>query len=405
MQTEQQRTLILGAGYAGLQTALELSRHGYSSTLIDWKRFHELKPALPHLLNNKKLETKLPLEELIKQKKIELIFDQPELINYQKKQVELVSGEKLGFDYLVIALGSEANYYGIPGLKENSLLLLDTDQAEAYLKQIETNLAIAQNLGEESPERASKLTFVVGGGGLTGVEVASELGYLLPRLIKRYPKIKEKELKIYLIEGANSLLPGTEESLSQKVGEFFQKEQSNVSVLLNTLIKEVKERQIFLSEQKKIEASSLLWTGGVRGNSFLEKEFINSNGDREKFTLARGSRLEVDQFFRVAGQNETFIVGDLAIYKDPQTKKVIPPNGQIAYKQGKSVAQNIIRLSKGNEPLQQKIAMQGVLVSLGPNSGSGVIYDPFRLELPLGFLSRKVKTLVEARYKYLDIRQ
>jgi|GEM_PF-3839580 len=403
MEKEHQKILILGAGYAGLQVALELSRQGYQSILLDKSEFHELKPELPHLLNRKRLKTKIPLKSLTKDKKIKLIFGQADLINYQEKEVALVSGEKIKFDYLVLALGSEANYYNIPGLKENALILLETEQAEAYVKQIEINFAQAKNLAKNDPDRAKVLTFVIGGGGLTGVEVASEMGYLIPKLLKKYPEIDEQEVKVYLIEGMKSLLPGTEENLSKKIEDFFKKKQSNVSLILNTFIKEVKENEVILSNQQKIVTKSILWTGGIKGSSFLEKEFINLLGERENFILSRGSRLEVDQFFRVKDSEHTFAIGDIAVYKDPQTRQQIPPNGQIACKQGKLVAQNIIRLIKQEELVYKEIRMQGVLVSLGPNSGSGIIYDPVKLELPLGFVSRKIKALVEARYKYFDI--
>ncbi len=407
------KIVIIGAGYAGLQAAIELEKQNYQCVLIDKNDYHELLPELPHKITHKTLNTQIPLSELLENKSIEFMKAEVKQINYQNKKVLIhrsgnPENSSVDFDSLILALGSQTNYFNIPGLQENSLGFINTKQVQDLESKLENNFAKAKNLDPSSDEYKELLSVIVGGGGLTGVEVAGELIYFLPDLAKKY-NLNPQHIKIYIIEAFNALMAAGDKDLSDKVTQFFR-QQKQVKLVLGQPIEEAFEDNVRLKDGKVIKAKTILWTGGIRGNCFFELEFINEAGDLSKWLLGRGLRVEVDEFLRVQGRPNTYAIGDNALFLDPITKQPFPLNGQAACKHGVAVAHYIMATINGQTLTAENFKMQGVLVSLGPEIGTGSLeIGQKKIILPsgkiLGKLSRKVKTAVEARYKYFDIRR
>lgn len=401
------RTIILGGGYAGLQVALHLNAHLTDVILIDPNTHHELAPESPHRISNPKLETNIPFTNLLKKKDTQIINQAVSEVNYQTKSVTLANGEQVEFDYLVIALGCNTNYFGIKGLEEHSLPFVNTADADKVLQTIESNIELATSLSKESVEYKQALSFVVGGGGLTGVEVAAELLYVLPTLFEKH-NLDYTDCQIHLVEGMEVLLPamrGTDRNLSQKVTDFFQNRQ-DITIHLNSFITEASQNSITLKDGTNIQANTILWTGGIRGNKFVDKPYINKSGESANWPLARGFRIKVDENYQVTDTENTFVVGDISCAIDPLTEHPYIQNGQIAYQQGKIVSKVINTMLEGGnlQSIDKKISNKGVLVSLGPSIGAGIMYSPLRVELPVNPISRFIKKLIETRYKVLDIR-
>ena len=199
MEKEEIKVAILGGGYAGLQAAIELDKKGFSPILIDKNSYHDLLPEIPHIISERSLKTKVPFSELFNKKNIQFVQDEIVRINYQNKSVELKNKQHINFDYLVIALGSQTNFFNIPGLQENSMTFHSTDKVIKFLDHIKACFAKAKNIEKSSEEYASLLSIVVGGGGLTGVEVAGELIHELP-IIAEEIGINPGDVKLHLIE-------------------------------------------------------------------------------------------------------------------------------------------------------------------------------------------------------------
>lgn len=397
------RIVILGAGYSGLQAALELDSKGYSCTLIDKNSFHELLPELPHILSNSEIKTTIPISTLIKDKSINFVQGEITKINYQKKHIELKNLSNIEFNYLALAVGTNTNFFNIPGLEENSLTFHSTKDVEHFMNHLRQNFAKAKGLDPSSDEYKELLTIIVGGGGLTGVEVAGELLYELPKLAKEF-KINKKDIKLYLIEALERLLMVLDKEVSETITNFFTN-RSDIQLLLKSSIKEVKPDEVQLADGMKIRAKTILWTGGIRANKLLEKPFIDENGQEAKFPLARGFRIEVDEFYKVKGRPETFAIGDNALIIDPETNQPFAQNGQAAYKQGKALAKYLIAEIKNEKKTLKKVKLDGLMVSLGPKLGSGMIINPLTVHLPISPIARKMKQLIEMRYKYFDIKR
>ncbi|MDX1917833.1 MAG: FAD-dependent oxidoreductase [Candidatus Caenarcaniphilales bacterium] len=396
----QSKIVILGGGYAGLQAALELDSRGYTCTLIDQNPYHELLPELPYRITEPELQTCIPFQSLLKHKHINFHKAKAQKLDFHRRRVILEDGE-IEFDYLVLALGSETNYFNIPGLAENSLGFITTSQVDRLNAKVEENLKQASKLNPESEEYKLLMTYIVGGGGLTGVEVAGELLHTLPILAKKYA-VNSKDFKIYIIEALDWLMPSGEEALSKAVTSFFQK-KPQVEVILKTAIKEGVPGAVKLADERILKADTILWTGGIRANSFFERPFIDAQGQEGKFVLGRGFRIEVDEFMRVKGLERVYAIGDNALLLDQESGKPMPLNGQLASKEGAIVADYLISDLKGQKPNRKTPSMDGVLVSLGPCIGGGTLYKPLKTTLPVNIFSRALKKAVELRYRYLDI--
>jgi NADH dehydrogenase len=395
--------VILGGGYAGLQSALYFYKEGITPILIDKNSAHELLPELPYRINKRKLQTEVPFSELIGKKKINFVQSEVTGVNYQTKQITLKDHAPVMFDKLVLALGSQPNFFNIPGLKEYSLTFITTLQADKFNKLIEENFNKATQCPIGSTEYKEYLTIIIGGGGLTGIEVAGELLEKLPKLAKE-KGINKADIKIYLIEAMDSLMPGGDKVLSKRVTNYFF-EQPMVELVLNSPIKEAFDGGVKVADERVIKAKTILWTGGIRANAFFDKPFINENGEETKWPLGRGFRLEVDDLYRVKGVSNTYAAGDNALIIDPSTKTPFALNGQAAYKQGRAVVDYVIADINKVPVSPKKIKLDGVLVSLGPKIGVGTLWSPLKYNLQVNIISKLIKDFVELRYKKFDIRE
>ncbi|HEY9885738.1 MAG TPA: NAD(P)/FAD-dependent oxidoreductase [Vampirovibrionales bacterium] len=399
----EKNVVVLGAGYAGLQAAIELDKLGIPCTLIDKNNYHDLLPELPHRITDKKLETVIPLKGLIKNKKISFIQDKVKQVNYKKQTVSLNNNQEISFDSLVLALGTNVNYFGIQGLKENSFTFHCSDDVDKLLAHINNCFREAKDLDKNSDEYKELLTFVIGGGGLTGVEVLGEYLHELPKYAEAHG-INVSDIKMYLIEANDQLLKVLDPPLSNRVTNFY-KNKTSIELVLNTAIKEVKPNEVLLADERVIKSKTILWTGGIRANAFLETPYINEQNEEAKYELGRGFRAVVDEFYRVKGVEKTYAVGDNAMIIDAETGQPYPQNGQAAYKQGKNVAYYIHADLQGKPPKLKNVKLDGLMVSLGPKKGTGTIINPFTIYLPISKIARKIKKVIELRYKTLDIRR
>jgi len=254
----------------------------------------------------------------------------------------------ISYDYLVIALGSKTNFYNIPGAEENSFTLKSLDDAIRLRNHFIHMFEIASKDKDEG-----FLTFVIVGGGATGVELAAEMSdYFYKTFSKFYPKEIISKVKIILIEKGNELIPQFSPKLRKIALEVLKKK--NIEVILEKGVKEVGKDFIKLDDETIIKTKTVIWTAGVEPNL---PEII---GNVEKDSKGR---LIVNEYLQVKNYDNVFSIGDVCCFI--QNQKPLPQLAQVAVRQAKTVAKNILNLIK-NKPLEKFVYRhQGDLISLG----------------------------------------
>lgn len=236
---------------------------------------------------------------------------------------------------------------------------------------------------KQEPHRREYLTFVVGGAGFTGIEFVAELADRIPRLCKKFD-VDPSWTKIYSIEAAPTILPGFDQDLVEYARQSL--EESGVEFIIGTPIQECFSDSVVLATGEEIKTTSVIWTGGIRGNSLLEKA---------GFEVSRG-RIQVDPYLRVPGHDHVYVVGDCSIVTNPEGRPY-PPTAQIAMQQGYNCAHNLVATIR-NETLREfKFENKGVVASLGKRNAIGVVGKrKFK-----GFKASVLKRLIDIRYLYI----
>lgn len=340
--TQKKKILILGGGFGGLSCARSLNYYftknpeickDYEIYLIDRNDYQLYTPTLyeiattsEEIANNLQLKTivTFPFNYSLFKTKVNFLKEEIIKIDLQEKFVLLKNNQKIDFEFLVIALGSETNYYNIPGLKENSLPLKNLYDA---LRIREKVLALYHH-GREN------LKFIIAGAGPTGVEFSGELSLWLKHLNKN-SKL-ERNYEILLLEASGEILPG----FSEKIIEMAKKRLSKLKVKIktNSLIVEARETQIVLKSGEVLDFDLLIWTGGTKAPEIL-KDLplkLDSKGRievNEEMVCLKNEMLEIEE--------KIFVLGDSACLLDPKTQRPVPGVARVAIEQGKVVAYNI----------------------------------------------------------------
>lgn len=332
MEQSKKNIVILGGGFGGVKCALvleKLVRHkisGYNIILIDQNSYHLYTPALYEISSALKDDAKavalkkaisIPYEEITKNKNIK--FLQNKITAIENKKIIFEDGNALDYEYAVVALGSETNYFGIRGLEEKSLPLKTLNDAIRIRNRIEKIF---------SSPKFKKIKIVIGGGGLTGVELASELINYIKKLCKKY-KRDRKTVKLTIIEAAPSILSSFPKSVQRLAAKRLNK--MRVRIKTNNFITEVSEKNILTKEGEKIKFQILIWTGGVISCQVAKKCELETT---EKGAVKIGEYLEC--------QNNIFAIGDVSCAINPKTGKPVPWTIPQARHQANIAAKNII---------------------------------------------------------------
>ena len=235
----------------------------------------------------------------------------------------------------ILAAGSVTNYFGLESVAQRAWTMKDLSSAVALRSQVLEILERA--VREEDPRRRQALlTFVIVGGGPTGVEFAATLAELIWQvLVKDYPELPLTEARIILVEAMPSLLPGMHPELAAYARETL--EQKGVEVRLGTMVTGASDHEVLLKDGPPIAAETLVWTAGVRANDLA---------DRMGVEQARGGRVVVTPELHLPSYPEVYVVGDMAYQEDPAGRP-IPQVAPAAIQQGSHAARNILRAIRG----------------------------------------------------------
>ncbi|MCC2685028.1 MAG: NAD(P)/FAD-dependent oxidoreductase [Paenibacillaceae bacterium] len=352
--------LILGGGYGGLLSALTarkyMSSEEASITVVNKVPFHQIITELHRLAVGDLTEKNvaLPLDKLLRGKDVNLIVGTVQGVKPDERTVTLEDGTKLTYDALVLAMGSETAFFGIPGLQENSFLLKSVRDANKLREHMEG--CIAEYAQSKNKAAAN---FVVGGGGLTGIELVGEFADMLPGLCRKYA-VDPQEISIYCIEAMPTILPGFPSELLNRAQTSL--EARGVTFLTNLPITEMKETAVSLKDGSVIETKTLVWTGGVQGNTVVANSGIEVN---------RG-RATVNEFLQSTSHPDVFLAGDCAVVMAPEGRPY-PPTAQLAWQMGEEVGYNIFAQFHGSPMKTFSPVFSGTLASLGRKDAIGTV--------------------------------
>jgi NADH dehydrogenase len=323
--------VILGAGFGGLLTALTLAKKEFSGeiVLVDAADQHTYSPWLYEVASAflseggqraplmMKRSAVFPIKQIIKPwPQIRFRQGLVSALEVHEQYVLFDNGQTLRYDQLVIALGSEAEFYNIPGLSQQAIALKSFDDALLVRDRV-------QNLmSQTSVKKLPRV--VIGGGGATGVETAAEL-----------VQASEGKLQVVLVEAGPGILGPLPKPLRQWAQQ--RLEELGVQVLVDTTIIRA-EPQKLQTKAEEIPFDLFVWTGGVRPSSTLSTWGLPKD--------ARG-RIQVDECLRVIGLDNVFALGDNAACIDPNTQKLAPATAWVAADQGKFLGNNLARISHG----------------------------------------------------------
>lgn len=381
--------VVIGAGYGGLTVALRLEKlfkdqNQYKVHLIDRNPFHTIKTQL-HEAAVRKAEVSIPLYKILRNRNIQFHLGEAKAINVQNKMIQ-IDENLLPFQYLVIAIGSEVNYYNIPGMLEHSFSLQTLHDADKIYEHISKICATAASENNESV-RKENLRFVIGGGGLSGVEFAGELTDHALDCISNF-RINPKELEIIIIEAAERLVHFMDESFSNRIKKKFI--DKGIKVLTGSKITGRTKDEVSLADGTIIRTKTFIWTGGIHISDLIQRGGLKTSSV---------GRLIVDEYLQAENNKYIFAIGDSANAINPITEKPVPATAQFALQQGRLVAENIFAVVKGRQKKKYYPKVLGEVISLGKHLAIGWLALPFLKKVTfVGFLGRLLKTAVREKH-------
>ncbi len=319
---KKQQVVIVGGGFGGIKTALELAGHpAFHVTLIANKPFFEYYPMMYHTATGgSKVMSTMPLGDIFSGKRVEIIIDEAEKLNRTKKTLKLKSGAKVNYDILILALGNVTNYFGIPGMADYSFgikSLHDAEKLKAHLHQ--------QLVDKRQPDT----NYIVIGGGPTGIEVAGALPGYVKYLMKQHGIKGKHKVHVDLIEAAPRLMPRMPESVSRVLARRLR--HLGIKLYFKKPVQS-ESADTLLLDGKPVRSHTVIWTAGISNNPF----FAANN-----FILAQNGRVQVDELLQA--WPGIFVIGDNADTK-------YTGMAQTALHNAKYVAENLKRHADGKRP-------------------------------------------------------
>lgn len=354
------RIVILGAGFGGLAASLKLADlvgDRARITLIDQHNYHLFTPMLYQVATCGVVpyDVAIPLRSKVGQRGIRFRRARVQGVSFDTQTVATDSGD-VDYDYLLIALGSTTNYFGNESAQHNSMPLKSLEAGVAIRNRVIDSLEQA-TLSSEKEKRQRLLTFVVIGGGATGVETAGALADAVRHLIpKGYPTLKAEQVRVIVIEAESRLLG----HMNPEMAGIALRElrAAGVEVWLNARAKDVSADRVETEDGRAVSAQTILWATGVRAPDVISQ--LNSEHGKH------GS-LIVNSYLQLPGHSNVFAIGDNAEVKSGG--KPVPLLAASAMQQGHTVAINIVR-SLRHQPLKAfRYKDLGSVVSVGHRVG------------------------------------
>lgn len=385
----QKNIVVVGAGYGGVTAALRLGRlfrktPAYSVHLVDKNPYHTLKTQL-HEAAVRRSEVTIDIGRILRNQNIKFHLGLVTGIDFERRILKI--GERsLPFELLVLALGSQANFYRIQGLEEFSFPLQSATDANAIYQHL-ARLCAAASSEPDSSRRRAMLRFVVGGGGLSGIEFAGELVDHLRQAVRNY-RLAPEEPEVIVVEAADGILPSSPRDVQVRTRQDF--EEKGVRVLVQTKVVGVSKDEVRLSTSDSLKAWTLVWTGGIRISDLTKESGL---------AVGESGRIIVNEHLQSVTVPFVYAIGDNALAIDPATRKPVPAAAQFALQQGRLVAENIASMVQGRAQRRYVPRVWGEVVSLGRHLATGWVALPLvRKLLFAGFIASLLKAVIKEKH-------
>ena len=356
------RIVIIGGGFGGLWAARTLSGCRADVILIDRNNYHTFLPLL-YQVAAAELEPEdiaYPIRSFLRRhSNTSFVMTEVTGLNLDKKTLRC-RDRAINYDYLIVAVGSVTQFFGVPGAAENSFELKTLEHGVALRNHILSCFERAMYELDED-RRAQMLTFAIVGGGPTGVEFAGALSELINGpLRKDFPGLDFKNVRVIILEAGSSPLLAFPKALRDYALKHMMK--MDIGVLLNTIVTRVMEHTVHLKDGRVIPTDTVVWTAGVSGD-----EAVKDWG----LPTVRGGRVKVLPTLQVEGHPEVFIAGDIASLENG--RRALPMVAPVATEQGKAAAANVLLMMSGKEALAFKYRDKGSMVTIGRNKAVAAI--------------------------------
>ncbi|MFO0697008.1 MAG: NAD(P)/FAD-dependent oxidoreductase [Polyangiales bacterium] len=351
------RVVIVGGGFGGLSAATELAGVDVDVVLVDRENHHLFQPLLYQVATAglSPSQIAVPIRSIVsEQPNVHVVLDEAREVDLEKRTIALMSGSVLSFDYLVAATGAKTNYFGNDAWAKHASGLKSLRDALRIREKVLLAFEIAEE--EKNTEiRRQLLTFVVIGGGPTGVEMAgaiSELGRHV--LAADFRTIKPEDIRVLLVEMADRVLTPFSPDLSAEAKE--QLEQLGVEVRTGVKVSSIDEQGVVLGDGERIRSSVVVWATGVKPTSFAEKLGVE---------LHPSGRVKVDASCAAIGHPNVFAVGDMAFFVPEGQERPLPGVAQVAIQQGRHVAHLIAAELRGRPRPAFRYFDKGSMATIG----------------------------------------
>lgn len=391
--------VIIGAGFGGLHATDRLAAAGARVTVIDRHPYTTFQPLLYQVATGglNPGDVTFSLRAYAARRKGRVRFRRASALSLdtEKQLVHCDQGEPVSYDYLVLAQGVGANFFGIPGAEEYAQTIYTRASA------LEVRDGLFGLLENVAVSRANKpLSIIVVGGGATGVEMAGTLAEMRSQgLPVAYPEVNSAQVRVMLVEMGPTLLPPFDDDLRRYT--LRQLKLRGVDVRLNTAIKKVESDRVELGDGSHEPADLVIWAAGIGGHEVVKDWGV---------PLGKGGRILVDKQLRVKGEERVFAIGDAALVEDEPTPQLAQP----AIQMGEQVANNIRALDHGQQMQDFHYVDKGIMATIGRSAAvvqlpNGMEFTGFTawgmwVALHLSFLlggRNRIQAMINLGFRYL----
>jgi len=342
--SQKHKVVVIGGGFGGLTVVKKLAYEPVEVLLIDRSNHHLFQPLLYQVATGglSPANIAMPLRTLVRyQSNCRSILGEVASVDVKKQEVVLTDGERFGFDTLVVAAGAVTSYFNHPEWADNSVGLKSLDDALKIRGRILRSFERAER-STDVHEQARLLTFVVVGGGPTGVETAGAIAELAHHSMRNeFRNIKPESARVILVEGQSRPLTMFREDLSAQACKDL--ERLRVELRMGVQVKAVSADEVELSSGEKLSTNTVIWAAGVSGNP-LGATISQATG----IALERGQRIPVGADCSVSGYPNIFVIGDLAAFTPQGETQTLPGVAPVATQQGQYVGKLIHNRLNGN---------------------------------------------------------
>jgi NADH dehydrogenase len=348
--------IVLGGGFGGIGAAKKLRKSDVDVVLVDGHDYHTFQPLLYQVATGLLEQPAVghPIRDLFdKQDNVRVHQDRVTGIDLEAREVSFDELEPERYDYLVLALGAEVNFFGVDGAAEHAFPLYTLVDAV----RLKDHVLERWEAADRNPQLVGDgaLNMVVVGGGPTGVETAGAMAELYNGVFRKdYPDVEPEQARIVLVEASPEIFGMFKPDIRSYTEEALSKR--GVEVMTGEVVESVSPEKVMLKSGAVLPAHTLVWGAGLQGNALVRSLGLE---------LERGNRIAVDGELRIPSHPEVFAVGDIAAITDPKTEQVLPQLGSVALQSGEHAGETIAHTVAGNETKPFKYRDKGTMATIG----------------------------------------